>query len=212
MPHSHPCAIVPVEKWVVLRDVKKIRCRHCRDRRMKVFAIESSLWHRECGLQDASVTNSVGTAIPFDLLFMNFEYLVQREEEGIHRLAAVATPPTARRKKFDEAQTFAHRRYSRAFKRIRRRRPSRVELSRQPACGEPGIPITPSRTGGSATGPDASPLSLRLAIHSVGDRDGNLHVHSITARFIPWAQASAAIPRPARHSGSAAPKTAPSAG
>jgi len=51
---------------------------------MQVFAIESSQWHRECGLQGARVTNSVGTAIPLDLLFMNFEYFVQREEEGFH--------------------------------------------------------------------------------------------------------------------------------
>ena len=52
---------------------------------MQVFAIESSQWHRECGLQGARVMNSVGTAIPLDLLFMNFAYLVQREEEGIHQ-------------------------------------------------------------------------------------------------------------------------------
>jgi len=51
---------------------------------MKIFAVESSLWHRDCGLQGACVTHSVGTAIPLDLVFMNFEYLVQREEEGIH--------------------------------------------------------------------------------------------------------------------------------
>ena len=77
-------ALIAVDKWMVLRDVKKIRCGHRHDRGMKVFAIEGSLWHRECGLQGARVTNSVGTAIPLDLLFMNFEYFVQREEEGFH--------------------------------------------------------------------------------------------------------------------------------
>ena len=77
-------ALIAVDKRVVLRDVKKIRCSHRHDRRVQVFAIESSLWHRDCGLQGARVTNSVGTAIPLDLLFMNFEYFVQREEQGIH--------------------------------------------------------------------------------------------------------------------------------
>jgi len=83
LPHSHR-ALIAVDKRVVLRDVKKIRRSHRYDRRMKVFAIESSLWHRECGLQGARVTNSVGTAIPLDLLVMNFENLVQREEKSVH--------------------------------------------------------------------------------------------------------------------------------
>ena len=52
---------------------------------MKVFATEGCLRHRDRGLQGARITNSVGAAIPLNLLFMNFEYFVQREEDGIHR-------------------------------------------------------------------------------------------------------------------------------
>ena len=51
---------------------------------MEIFAIESGLRHRDSGLQRARIANSVRTAVLLDLLLMNFEYLVQREEEGIH--------------------------------------------------------------------------------------------------------------------------------
>jgi len=80
----------------VLRDVKKISRSHRHNRRMKVFAIESSLWHRERGFQGAQVTNSVGTRHTARSVVRKFQVPHPKgEDEGIHLRRRGATLPTA---------------------------------------------------------------------------------------------------------------------
>jgi antitoxin MazE len=52
-----------------------------------------------------------------ELLRIDQETPLELSTDG-HKLTIVPAPASARRKKFDEAQTFAHRRYGRAFKRL----------------------------------------------------------------------------------------------
>src|ERR1035437_1469467 len=51
---------------------------------MQEFAAEGSLRRGYRRLKPGDIANAGGAAIPFDLLFMDFEDFIQRQEEGIH--------------------------------------------------------------------------------------------------------------------------------
>lgn len=73
---------------MILAQVKQVRRRHRGNRGVKEFAAERRLRHGYCRFQPVHVAKVVGTALPLNLLIVNFQDLVKREEQRVHALRA----------------------------------------------------------------------------------------------------------------------------
>jgi hypothetical protein len=79
-------AFVSIQKRMILDEAKEIGCGHFVQIAMKVVPAESGLWSGKCRVQESLIPDSERSTVPFNLVAMDFQHLVQREEKRLHSL------------------------------------------------------------------------------------------------------------------------------
>src|SRR5258708_38932752 len=64
--------------------MKKISRGHRRDRRVKEFAAKCRLWHSYGRFKSSSIPESLRSAVSLDLLLVNLQNFIQRQEHRLH--------------------------------------------------------------------------------------------------------------------------------
>jgi hypothetical protein len=82
---SHrPYPFVPVNEGMVLNQMKKIRGGHFKEVGMKVGVAKAGLRHGNRGFQKACIADAGAPSIPLNHLAMDFENLIECQNEGSH--------------------------------------------------------------------------------------------------------------------------------
>lgn len=88
-------AFVAVDEWMIGSDVEQVCSRHLVERRVKILSSERRLWLSNCRDQKADISNARTATVPRQLIAMNLQNFVEREENRLHHLFRQATKGVA---------------------------------------------------------------------------------------------------------------------